>query len=120
MINRRDILKGLGAAAGLSFLPAFSKADHTQLSKTGHSHKAAKPFTYCLNMATVRGHNLGFIKELEVASKAGFEGVEIWIDTLQAYLDKGGTLKDAKRRIDDLGIVVENCIGFAPWIISDE
>ena len=112
MINRRDVLKGLGAAAGLSILPGFSKADHT--------NKAAKSFTYCLNMATVRGHNLGFIKELEVASKAGFEGVEIWIDTLQAYLDKGGTLKDAKRRIDDLGIVVENCIGFAPWIIDDE
>ena len=57
MINRRDVLKGLGAAAGLSILPGFSKADHT--------NKAAKSFTYCLNMATVRGHNLGFIKELE-------------------------------------------------------
>src|SRR4051794_9886737 len=112
MINRRDILKGLGASATLALLP--------DLSKAGKLYRPAAPFTYCLNMATIRGHNLGFVKELEVASSAGFPAVEIWIDTLQTYLEKGGTLKDAKKRLDDLGIVVENCIGFASWIITDE
>jgi sugar phosphate isomerase/epimerase len=71
-------------------------------------------------MATIRGHNLGFVKELEVASKADFKAVEIWIDSLQTYLKNGGTLNDAKKRLDDLGVKVENCIGFAPWIIDDE
>jgi sugar phosphate isomerase/epimerase len=71
-------------------------------------------------MATIRGHNLGFIKELETAAAAGFKGVEIWIDTLQTYLDKGGSLKEARKRVSDLGITIENCIGFAAWIIKDE
>ena len=112
MINRRELLKAMGATTALPFLPAFAKAIAP--------YKPAHSFSYCLNMATIRGHKLGFIKELEVAAAAGFSGVEIWMDTLQTYLDKGGTLKDAKKRVDDLGIVVENCIGFAPWIIDDE
>lgn len=112
MINRRQLLKALSATAALPFLPAISEAKAI--------NKAANSFTYCLNMATIRGHNLGFVKELEVASKAGFHAVEIWIDTLQTYLKNGGTLSDAKKRLDDLGIRVENTIGFAPWIIEDE
>ena len=113
MINRRGVLKGLGASAALAALPGAGKAGNYNV------HRPAATFSYCLNMATIRGHNLDFIKELEVASKAGFHSVEIWMDRLQAYVDKGGSLKDAKKRIEDLGIVVENCIGFAPWIIDD-
>jgi sugar phosphate isomerase/epimerase len=60
------------------------------------------------------------VNELETASKAGFRAVEIWIDSLQTYLDKGGTLKDLKMRLNDLGIQVENCIGFAEWIVDDD
>jgi 2-keto-myo-inositol isomerase len=111
MINRRDVLKGFGASAALAFTPAFGKGQKLV--------QPAEPFRYCLNMATIRGHRLGFVKELEVASKAGFHSVEIWIDSLQAYLQKGGTTKEARKRLEDLGIVVENCIGFAPWIIED-
>ena len=71
-------------------------------------------------MATIRGHKLGLVKELETASKAGFQGVEIWMDSFQAYLEKGGTLNDLKKRIDDLGIRIEDCIGFAEWIVDDD
>jgi sugar phosphate isomerase/epimerase len=112
MMNRRELIKGLGASSCLALLPGTSKADGF--------YRPAGSFKYCLNMATIRGHKLGFIKELEIASKAGYQGVEIWIDTLQAYLDGGGTLADAKKRLADLGIVVENCIGFAQWIVDDE
>src|SRR4028119_2109897 len=108
-MNRREMLHVLGTLTGVALLPG------KDLPGEG-AKLAAKPFTYCLNMATIRGHKLGFVKELEVASKAGFRSVEIWIDTLQTYLKEGGTLRDAKKRLDDLGIRVENTIGFAPWI----
>ncbi|MEO6000017.1 MAG: sugar phosphate isomerase/epimerase family protein [Chitinophagaceae bacterium] len=112
MLNRRNLLQLLGATAGLSLLPRVNLA----LPKAVF----ADSFIYCLNMATIRGHKLGFVKELEVASKAGFHAVEIWMDTLQAYLDGGGTLKDAKTRLDDLGVKVENSIGFTDWIVNDD
>ena len=112
MINRRDLLKALTTSAALPFLPSYSEPQTFK--------KVSNSFIYCINMATIRGHKLGFVKELEVVSKAGFRAAEIWMDSLQTFVNDGGTLKDAKKRLDDLGIRVENTIGFAPWIIEDE
>lgn len=109
-INRRQTLKALGATTAASLLPFSSESKPV----------AKDPYTYCLNMSTIRGQKLGFVKELEVASKAGFRSVEIWMDSLQTYLDNGGSLADARKRISDLGLKVENAIGFAQWIVDDE
>lgn len=108
MINRRQALAGLAATTALSALPNESSA---------FAKKEA--FKYALNMSTLRGHKLGFMKEIEVASKAGYQHVEIWINTLQDYLKGGGTTADARKHLSDSGIVVEDAIGFAPWIVDD-
>ncbi len=76
-------------------------------------------FKYALNMSTLRGHKLGFQKEIETASKAGFEHVEIWINSLQDFLKNGKTTADARKILNDAGIVAEDAIGFAPWIVDD-
>ena len=112
MLQRRKLLQMLPATAAAYFMPCESKAKGKPLS--------SPEFTYCLNMATIRGHKLGFIKELETASKAGFRSIEIWLDSLQNFLAAGGTLKDAKLRLEALGLTVENAIGFAEWIPDDE
>jgi 2-keto-myo-inositol isomerase len=111
-INRRKVLQLIGVSSGAAL--AF-KAEGV----------AAKPlpkqqFTFCLNMATIRGHKLGFVKELETASATGFRSVEIWIDSLQEYLTNGGTIKEAKKHIDGLGLTVENSISFNEWVVDDE
>lgn len=69
-------------------------------------------------MSTIMGQKLGFIGELETAAKAGFRSVEVWVSTLQTYL-KTNTPAEARQRIADLGLTVENAIGFAPWIVDD-
>ncbi len=109
-MNRRNVLKALSVSAGISLMP-----------QVGESAPTAKPaFVYCLNMSTIRGQNLGFVKELETAANAGFRSVEIWMDSLETYLKNGGTLADARKRLNDLGIKVENAIGFAQWIVDDD
>jgi 2-keto-myo-inositol isomerase len=112
-INRRKALQFLGATAGLAVV---NKADAaiTTVKKEKTEH------TFCLNMATIRGHKLGFVKELETASAAGFHSVEIWFDTWQEYLKNGGTIGDTKKRLNDLGIKVQNSISFNQWIVDDE
>ena len=115
IISRRNSLKLLGASAIAPLIPAISK-----INSEPQSTIPPASFRYCLNMSTIRGHNLGFIKELETASKAGFRSVEIWMNSLQTYLTNGGTPKEAKKRIDDLGLTIENCIGFAEWIVEEE
>ena len=111
-MNRRQALTSvLAASAAVSTstaLPLENKKDKPD------------PFIYSLNMSTLRGHNLGFRKELEVASRAGFKSVEIWINTLQDFLKIGATLAEAKRIVDDLGLKVEDAIGFATWIVEDQ
>ena len=112
-INRRKALQFLGAAAGLA---AVNNAN----AGNAIMKKEKSPFTFSLNMATIRGHKLGFVKELETASAAGFHSVEIWFDTWQEYLKNGGTIGDTKKLLNDLGIKVENSISFNEWIVDDE
>ncbi len=113
-ISRRKAVQFMGVSAGIAVLPGANAASE----KTKAMDKPA--FVYALNMATIRGHNLGFVKELETASAAGFQSVEIWIDSFLAYLNSGGTVKDAKNRLDDLGLKVENVISFNEWIVDDD
>ena len=81
----------------------------------------AKPkFRYCLNTSTIRGQKLGIVKEIELAAKAGYDGIEPWIRELDAYIKDGGNLKDLGKRIADHGLRVESAIGFANWIVDDD
>lgn len=105
--TRRQTLMALSATVGATILPKSTQA----------APKA--PFTYCLNLSTIRGQKLGFVKEIEVAAQAGFRSVEIWVETLETYLKNGGTVAEARKRLGDLGMTVEGAIGFAQWIVDD-
>ncbi len=105
--SRRNLLK---AAA----LVPFSTSAATQVSIA----RATKP-ELSLNMSTIMGQKLGFIRELEVCAQAGFRSCEIWMPTLDAYLKSGGTIADARKRLSDLGLRIQNAIGFAQWIVDD-
>lgn len=99
------------AALLLSSCSAPSKSIKTQFN--------GDPFSYCLNTSTIMGQKLGLEKEIDIAASAGYDGIEIWIPTLKTFLDQGGKLSELKKKIDDLGISVENAIGFAQWIVDD-
>jgi sugar phosphate isomerase/epimerase len=110
IISRRALLKASGIAATAS---TFS------ISSQVNSKAAYKP-ELSLNMSTIMGQKLGYIKEIEIAAAAGFRSCEIWMPTLEAYLKSGGTLSEAKKRADDLGMKIQNAIGFAQWVVDDE
>ena len=79
-----------------------------------------KPFGFSLNTSTIRGQELGIVREVEIAAQAGYDAIEPWMGTLDDYVKKGGSLKDLGKRIRDLGLTVESAIGFAQWIVDDE
>lgn len=116
-LSRRDLLLAGGAAtAGL--LTAGSSA--AQNAAPGEEPR----FRYCLNTSTIRGQKPGLIREIEIAAEAGYDGIEPWIRTVEEYRQQGGkgwgSLKDAAKKIRDLGLTVESAIGFANWIVDDE
>jgi len=115
-LSRRRLLAGLGALTGAAILPGGLSAAAPQPAVPS---TADKDFSYCLNTSTIMGQKLGLVREIEVAAEAGYDGIEIWINSLNQYVEEGGSLSDLKKRIDDLGIRVEDAIGFAQWIVDD-
>jgi 2-keto-myo-inositol isomerase len=112
-ISRRELLIAGGGVAAAGVLGSRASAKSSESKGVG-------TFRYCLNTSTIRGQKLGFIREIEIAAQAGYDGIEPWIRTIDEYVKQGGSLKDAAKRINDHGLKVESAIGFANWIVDDD
>jgi len=112
-ISRRQLLGGTGAAVAAVTTTAIG-------DKTARAATPPVLFKYCLNTSTIRGQNLALDKEIEIASKAGYQAIEPWVHKVHEYAGAGGNLKDLKKRIADLGLTVESAISFFQWIIDDD
>jgi sugar phosphate isomerase/epimerase len=124
-LSQAGILIGtaLTATAASASAKAAAAVPAAHAAGTGAGAGAANgdgPFAYCLNTGTVRGQKLGIVKEVEVAARAGFQGIEPWVESIEQYAKSGGSLPDLKRRIADLGLTVESAIGFPQWIVDDD
>jgi len=116
--SRRQALSTAGwLVGGAMAAPKFTAA--LAVEKNSET-PPAKPFLFCLNTATIRGQKLGIVKEIELVAKAGFDGFEPWVDTIDEYVKGGGKLADLRKQITDAGLTVEGAIGFPEWIVDDE
>ncbi len=79
-----------------------------------------EPFTYCLNSSTLFGQKLDMVEVVEIASKAGYTGLEPWVRELDQYVKAGGSLKELGKRCRDKGLVIEDVIGFFEWVVDDD
>ncbi|HEY0981106.1 sugar phosphate isomerase/epimerase family protein [Schlesneria sp.] len=115
--NRREFLGTTATIAATTSLlaPAVASA----------APENTQPFRICLNTSTIRdcpykGNKLDILGAIEVASKAGYAGIEPWIGEIDNYVKSGGTLSDLRKRIADAGLQVESAIGFAAFLAEDE
>ena len=115
-LSRRDLLATTGLACGAMLAGNLQQPT----SAADPARTKDKPFGYCLNTATIRGQDVGIVREVEIAAAAGYDAIEPWMGTLDAFVKGGGSLKDLGKRIRDLGLSVESAIGFAQWIVDDE
>lgn len=113
MINRRELLKLSGAASLASLLPLSVIRAATPAAKKG-------PFRFCLNTSTISGQKPGLLGYIDIAAKAGYDGVELWINDIRDYLAKGNKLQSLNTAIKAKGIVVEDIISFTTWMVDDE
>ena len=111
MLNRRDMLKLSGAAAMAALLPDIAVAAYTPV--TG-------PFRFCLNTSTISGQHPGLIHSIEIAQQAGYDGLELWINDINDYLNKGNTIQSLATFIKAKGLRVENAISFTEWMVEDD
>lgn len=112
MTTRRNAIKTLGLTTGLFATSGILEA--------APKRKKESQFSYCLNTSTIMGQKPGLIGYLDIASKAGYDGVELWIRDIQEYISAGNSAAGLKKYISDSGLKFENAIGFAPWMVDDE
>ena len=117
-LSRRNALARTGLLVGTAIIA--ERTGRAAAPADPPVQPARPPFRYCLNTATIRGHKLGVVKEIEVTAQAGYEGVELWMDALGEYVKNGGSLPDLRKRISDSGLTVEGAIGFPEWIVDDD
>lgn len=120
-VSRRGFLATTAALTTVSAatVPVTAIAQSDQAQSTTDKSKA-NPFRYCLNMSTIRGQKLDLVQEVEIAAKAGYDGIEPWMGKIDDFVKGGGSLSDLRKRISDHGMTVESAIGFAKWIVDDE
>lgn len=76
------------------------------------------PFRISLNTSTISGYNLSVEQQIEYCAKAGFGGIELWTRDICAFLKKGGSYQQLVRKLQSGHLILENIIGFSPWIIG--
>jgi len=109
-MKRRNLLKSL------AILPTTFAANSTFSSSNS---KKKSNFLFCLNTSTIRGQKLSLPEMIEISAKAGFDGMEIWINEIEAYVASGKSLVSLKKLFSDAKIEPLNAIGFAPWMAQD-
>lgn len=111
MLNRRDLIKLTGITALGSFLPSA-------IVQAKVKHEAG-PFRFCLNTSTIMGQKPGLLKSLDIASAAGYDGVELWINDIREYL-KTNSVDALAKYIKSKNLVFENAISFTTWMVNDD
>jgi 2-keto-myo-inositol isomerase len=111
-MNRRNAIKAASVTTGLTLLGplGFSKEKKKDTDK----------FKFSLNTSTISGQKLGVQKYIEIAAKAGYDCMELWLPDIKAYLENGGSVAALKKLVSDSKVPVVNAIGFAPWMVDDE
>jgi 2-keto-myo-inositol isomerase len=126
-LRRRELLAAgtaivAGGAVSAISPPGKAEAAGGALNSAPAEPNAGGPgrFLLGLNTSTLRGHKLSIVEEIAIAEKAGYRGMEPWVDELETYAASGKPLKDLAKRFHDAGISVESAIGFFEWIVDDE
>ncbi len=109
LLNRAGVVLGAAAAGPLPLRAA-----------TGSVEPACHRFHFSLNTGTILGQKLGIAEQIEVAAKAGYEGIEPWVRDIAKFAESGGSLKDLRQRCRDLDLQVVDAIGFPQWIVDDD
>ena len=111
MLQRRELIKLSGAAVMATLIPSsFIRAAVTSKG----------PFRFCLNTSTISGQKLGLLKMIDIAAKAGYDGVELWVSDIKEYLNQGNSLQSLDAFIKTKKLVVEDAISFTEWMVDDD
>ena len=71
------------------------------------------PFSYSLNASTIQ--TTPILDQIRIAAFAGYDGIELWHDAIDAFISDGGSLKDIHACLQDSGLKVPTTIYLGDW-----
>lgn len=122
-MTRRDMLRttGLailgGALAGLSSSCGSKQEEGNVVAGRGAS--LGRPFRVSMNVSTISGYKLPVEQQIDLCAEAGFDGIELWVRDVEAYVSQGGSYEALRRRLESSGLKLENMIAFFTWFADD-
>ena len=122
-MTRRDMLRTTGLAilgsafAGLSS-SFVSKKDEGKMAP-GRAASPGRPFRVSLNVSTISGYKLPVEQQIDLCAEAGFDGIELWAQDVEAYISRGGSYEALRRRLESSGLRLENMIAFFTWFADE-
>ena len=73
-------------------------------------------FIYCLNSSTIKPAPI--LEKIRIAGEAGYGGIELWHDDIDAHLAGGGSLAEIRKAVEDRGLDVPTTIFLKDWFDS--
>ena len=70
-------------------------------------------FTYALNASTIK--TTPILDQIRIAGEAGYAGIELWHDDMDAHVQAGGSLNDIRNALADAGLAVPTTIFLKGW-----
>jgi sugar phosphate isomerase/epimerase len=70
-------------------------------------------FTLCLNTSTIKPQKM--LDKIRLAGKAGFAGIELWINDIYEFIGQGGEVRDVEKALSDYGLIVPCAIAMRAW-----
>jgi 2-keto-myo-inositol isomerase len=106
MITRRQMIKASSAAFIGGILPLKACAAWPKEK----NKERIWPFRIAINTSTISGYKLPVEQQIELCVKAGYEGIELWVRDVQAFIDKGGKVEvvSLKKRLTCSMIWISN------------
>ncbi|QDT96120.1 sugar phosphate isomerase/epimerase family protein [Gimesia aquarii] len=70
-------------------------------------------FLYSLNASTIRTTPL--LDKIRITAEAGYGGIELWFDEVEAFISEGGDLESISQAIQDTGLAIPTMIMLRDW-----
>ncbi len=122
LISRRQMLRALGFPFVGGSLAGISSCNSKKTAPVDVISPGAgmRPFRISLNTSTISGYKLPVPEQIALCGEAGFDGIELWIRDIVAYLDQGGDYETLSRLLKDNELILENMISFSTWIADNK
>jgi 2-keto-myo-inositol isomerase len=119
-ISRRKAIETslIGSLAALGGL-GFTTNDWPRQEGDFITLKNELPFRISLNTSTLMAYQLPVDEQIKKVAATGFDGIELWMRDIRAFLDKGGSRSELKELLEGGNLKLENIIGFSAWCSDD-